>query len=136
MPLSNVITSLVTLKPEEQQLTIRVFTGLTLFDTIQNCVGSVKLTSEAVTPHEEAVLSNISFMEAVHARSYSSIFSTLFSTPDGDDAYRWSEVNELYAGPVADYVLNSSRRWRLRDRPGHRWYPQCVSLGCTPSQKA
>ena len=32
-------------------------------------------------------------MEAVHARSYSSIFSTLCSTPDVDDAYRWSEEN-------------------------------------------
>ncbi|PIN64787.1 ribonucleotide-diphosphate reductase subunit beta, partial [Klebsiella pneumoniae] len=32
------------------------------------------LMADALTPHEEAVLSNISFMEAVHARSYSSIF--------------------------------------------------------------
>jgi ribonucleoside-diphosphate reductase beta chain len=34
-------------------------------------------------------------MEAVHARSYSSIFSTLCLTPDVDDAYRWSEENEF-----------------------------------------
>ncbi len=80
---------------EEKQLTIRVFTGLTLLDTIQNAVGAVKLMDDAVTPHEEAVLSNISFMEAVHARSYSSIFSTLCLTPDVDDAYRWSEENEF-----------------------------------------
>jgi len=66
-----------------------------LLDTIQNGVGSVKLMADAVTPHEEAVLSNISFMEAVHARSYSSIFSTLCLTPDVDDAYRWSEENEF-----------------------------------------
>ncbi len=39
------------------------------------------------SPHEEAVLSNISFMEAVHARSYSSIFSTLCQTKDVDAAY-------------------------------------------------
>lgn len=32
-------------------------------------------------------------MEAVHARSYSSIFSTLCLTSDVDDAYRWSEDN-------------------------------------------
>jgi ribonucleoside-diphosphate reductase beta chain len=51
--------------------------------------------ADSVTPHEEAVLSNISFMEAVHARSYSSIFSTLCLTPDVDDAYRWSEENEF-----------------------------------------
>jgi ribonucleoside-diphosphate reductase beta chain len=86
VPLSNDIPSWATLKPVEQQLTIRVFTGLTLLDTIQNGVGTVKLMADAVTPHEKAVLSNISFMEAVHARSYSSIFSTLCSTPDVDDA--------------------------------------------------
>jgi len=95
VPLSNDIPSWATLRPEEQQLTIRVFTGLTLLDTIQNGVGSVKLMADAVTQHEEAVLSNISFMEAVHARSYSSIFSTLCLTPDVDDAYRWSEENEF-----------------------------------------
>ena len=43
--------------------------------------------SDALTPHEEAVMSNISFMEAVHARSYSSIFSTLCQTKDVDAAY-------------------------------------------------
>ena len=53
-----------------------------------------ELMADAITPHEEAVYSNISFMEAVHARSYSSIFSTLCSTPEVDDAYRWSEENE------------------------------------------
>ncbi len=95
VPLSNDIQSWETLKPQEKQLTIRVFTGLTLLDTIQNAVGAVKLMDDAVTPHEEAVLSNISFMEAVHARSYSSIFSTLCLTPDVDDAYRWSEENEF-----------------------------------------
>ncbi|EOG5601277.1 class 1b ribonucleoside-diphosphate reductase subunit beta [Providencia stuartii] len=93
IPLSNDISSWNTLTAAEQQLTIRVFTGLTLLDTIQNTVGAPSLMSDALTPHEEAVLSNISFMEAVHARSYSSIFSTLCSTSDVDDAYRWSEEN-------------------------------------------
>jgi ribonucleoside-diphosphate reductase beta chain len=95
VPLSNDIPSWATLTPHEQKLTIRVFTGLTLLDTIQNGVGTVRLMGDAQTQHEEAVLSNISFMEAVHARSYSSIFSTLCSTPDVDDAYRWSEENQF-----------------------------------------
>ena len=93
VPLSNDIPSWGTLTAQEQQLTIRVFTGLTLLDTIQNGVGSVRLMGDSRTPHEEAVLSNISFMEAVHARSYSSIFSTLCLTPDVDDAFRWAEEN-------------------------------------------
>jgi ribonucleoside-diphosphate reductase beta chain len=67
---------------------------LTLLDTIQNVIGAPGLMEDAITPHEEAVLSNISFMEAVHARSYSSIFSTLCNTADVDAAYRWSEENE------------------------------------------
>ncbi len=47
--------------------------------------------ADALTPHEEAVLSNISFMEAVHARSYSSIFSTLCHSKEVDAAFAWSE---------------------------------------------
>ena len=74
VPLSNDIPSWATLSAKEKQLTIRVFTGLTLLDTVQNVVGAPTLMKDAVTPHEEAVYSNICFMEAVHARSYSSIF--------------------------------------------------------------
>lgn len=93
VPLSNDIPAWQSLSAAEQQLTIRVFTGLTLLDTIQNIVGAPSLMADSLTPHEEAVLSNISFMEAVHARSYSSIFSTLCQTKDVDAAYAWSEEN-------------------------------------------
>lgn len=93
VPLSNDIPAWQSLTPAQQQLTIRVFTGLTLLDTIQNTVGAPSLMPDSLTPHEEAVMSNISFMEAVHARSYSSIFSTLCQTKDVDTAYAWSEEN-------------------------------------------
>ncbi|MET4058104.1 ribonucleoside-diphosphate reductase beta chain [Pantoea agglomerans] len=93
VPLSNDLPGWQTLDKQQQQLTIRVFTGLTLLDTIQNVIGAPGLMEDAITPHEEAVLSNISFMEAVHARSYSSIFSTLCNTQDVDAAYQWSEEN-------------------------------------------
>ncbi len=69
VPVSNDIPSWNTLTAHEKQLTMRVFTGLTLLDT------------------------NIAFMESVHARSYSNIFSTLCSTAEIDDAFRWSEEN-------------------------------------------
>ena len=94
VPLSNDIQSWSQLTPQEQTLTIRVFTGLTLLDTIQNTVGAPSLLPDALTPHEEAVLTNISFMEAVHARSYSSVFSTLCQTSEVDEAFRWSSENE------------------------------------------
>lgn len=93
VPLSNDVQSWATLHPAERELTIRVFTGLTLLDTVQNTVGAPSMLPDAVTPHEEAVLTNIAFMEAVHARSYSSIFSTLCLTREVDEAFRWSEEN-------------------------------------------
>ncbi|RRZ91058.1 class 1b ribonucleoside-diphosphate reductase subunit beta [Erwinia sp. 198] len=104
IPLSNDIPAWNGLSPQEQQLTIRVYTGLTLLDTIQNTVGAPALMVDALTPHEEAVMSNISFMEAVHARSYSSIFSTLCHTSDVDAAYEWSE-NNIFLQRKADIVL-------------------------------
>jgi ribonucleoside-diphosphate reductase beta chain len=93
VPLSNDIQSWATLTEAEKTLTTRVFTGLTLLDTIQGTVGAVSLIPDALTPHEEAVYTNIAFMESVHAKSYSSIFSTLISSQEIDEAFRWSEEN-------------------------------------------
>lgn len=93
VPLSNDVQSWATLREDERALTIRVFTGLTLLDTVQNSLGAPAMLTDAQTPHEEAVLTNIAFMEAVHARSYSSIFSTLCLTKEVDEAFRWSEEN-------------------------------------------
>ena len=106
VPLSNDIQSWATLTEQEKLLTMRVFTGLTLLDTIQGTVGAVSLIPDAVTPHEEAVYTNIAFMESVHAKSYSSIFSTLASTPEIDAAFRWSIENpnlQKKAKIVMDY---------------------------------
>ena len=111
VPVSNDIPSWGTLTAQEQQLTMRVFTGLTLLATIQGTVGAVSLIPDAITPHEEAVYTNIAFMESVHAKSYSSIFSTLCSTPDIDDAFRWSEENpnlQRKAQIVLDYYNGES----------------------------
>lgn len=104
VPLSNDIPSWATLTDEEKTLTMRVFTGLTMLDTIQGTVGAVSLIPDATTQHEEAVLTNIAFMESVHAKSYSSVFSTLCSTDEIDEAFRWSEENP-YLQKKAETVL-------------------------------
>lgn len=93
VPLSNDLPSWQTLTDIERETTIRVFTGLTLLDTAQATVGAVAMIADAATPHEEAVLTNMAFMESVHAKSYSSIFSTLCSTWEIDAAFDWSEEN-------------------------------------------
>ena len=87
---SNDLPSWSTLSADEKLLTMRVFGGLTLLDTLQYSKGAVSLMNDAVTPHEESVYANIAFMEAVHARSYSNIFSTLCSTQEIDEIFRWT----------------------------------------------
>ena len=94
VPVSNDLPSWKTLTENEKETTMRVFTGLTLLDTIQGTVGAISLLPDSQTLHEEAVYTNIAFMESVHAKSYSNIFMTLASTPMINDAFRWSEENE------------------------------------------
>ena len=94
IPVSNDVTSWRNMTSSEQNATLKVFTGLTVLDTLQGTVGAVSLIPHAVTPQEEAVYTNIAFMESVHAKSYSNIFMTLASTPEIDEAFRWSRENE------------------------------------------
>jgi len=108
VPISNDIQSWSTLRDNEKLLTMRVFTGLTMLDTIQGTVGSMSIIPDARTQHEEAVITNIAFMESVHAKSYSSVFSTLSSTQEIEDAFRWSEDNP-YLQKKAEIVLSYYR---------------------------
>lgn len=111
VPVSNDLPVWRAMSEAEHTLTMRVFTGLTLLDTIQGTVGAVSLIPDALTPHEEAVYTNIAFMESVHAKSYSSIFSTLCSTRQIDEAFSWSEENEYLqrkARIVLDYYEGDS----------------------------
>ena len=132
VPLSNDVPSWKTLTPEEQELTMRVFTGLTLLDTIQGTVGAISLLPDAVTAHEEAVYTNIAFMESVHAKSYSSIFSTLCSTKEIDDAFRWASENE-HLQKKAQIVLEYYTGMTLSRRrlPLPYWSPSCSILAST-----
>lgn len=102
--LSNDLASWDTLSEVEKQTTIRVFTGLTLLDTLQATVGAISLMPDAITPHEEAVYTNIAFMESIHAKSYSSIFSTLCSSAEIEETYRWSREN-VYLQKKASIIL-------------------------------
>jgi ribonucleoside-diphosphate reductase beta chain len=108
VPISNDVQSWSTLRDNEKLLTMRVFTGLTMLDTIQGTVGSMSILPDARTQHEEAVITNIAFMESVHAKSYSSVFSTLTSTEEIENAFRWSEDNP-YLQKKAEIVLGYYR---------------------------
>lgn len=95
IPLSNDLDDWRKLSDVEKDLVGKVFGGLTLLDTMQSEVGMSQLKKDVRTPHEEAVLNNIEFMESVHAKSYSSIFSTLNTKSEIEDIFKWVEENEF-----------------------------------------
>lgn len=94
VPLSQDLKTWNHLSDAEKQLVERVFTGLTTLDTIQGRFGATSLAKDATSLFEESIYGNISFMEFVHAKSYSSIFSTLSNTKAINAAFRWGEENE------------------------------------------
>lgn len=112
IPISNDIQSWKSLSKEQQWATMQVFTGLTFLDTIQGTVGAVSLLPDAVTQIEESVYCNFSFMEAVHAKSYSNIFMTLADTQLINRAFRWGQDNAMLQAKshtILSYYKNNSR---------------------------
>jgi ribonucleoside-diphosphate reductase beta chain len=95
MPVSKDKSDWTKLPDVEKRLVEKVFGGLTMLDTLQSEDGIDALKKDANTQHEIAVLNNIAFMESEHARSYSSIFSTLNTNKEIEDIFRWSEENEF-----------------------------------------
>ncbi|WP_342276550.1 class 1b ribonucleoside-diphosphate reductase subunit beta [Spiroplasma endosymbiont of Nebria brevicollis] len=89
IPVSNDLTSWRTLNPEWQQLITRTFTGLTLLDTIQATIGDTAQIPNSLTDHEQVIYANFAFMVGVHARSYGTIFSTLCSSEQIEEAHEW-----------------------------------------------
>lgn len=73
----------------EKRLVEKVFGGLTLLDTLQSRNGVASLRSGVRTDMEIDVLNQIQWMESEHARSYSSIFSTLNTTKEIRDIFDW-----------------------------------------------
>ncbi|CAI2646409.1 class 1b ribonucleoside-diphosphate reductase subunit beta [Apilactobacillus kunkeei] len=95
IPLSNDLADWRTLDDDHKWLVSHVFGGLTLLDTLQSQDGMAALRKDVATQHETAVLNNIQFMESVHAKSYSSIFSTLNTPDEISEIFDWSDSEEF-----------------------------------------
>lgn len=89
IPVSNDLMSWRTLSVKWQQLITRTFTGLTLLDTIQATIGDTAQIPNSLTDHEQVIYTNFAFMVGVHARSYGTIFSTLCSSEQIEEAHEW-----------------------------------------------
>jgi len=106
IPLSDDKMSWLTLSAAEQQTYMRVLGGLTLLDTVQGGVGMPRILEHVDGLQRKAVLSFMSMMEQIHAKSYSSIFTTLATGEEIDEIFRWVEEHprlQLKAEVIARY---------------------------------
>lgn len=114
IPLSDDKMCWITLDKAEQDVYVKVLAGLTLLDTVQGGVGMPKIQERVDGLQRKAVLGFMGMMEQIHAKSYSSIFTTLVTREEIDALFRWVETHPLLqekAAVIADrYVRIVSPR--------------------------
>ncbi|WP_429841865.1 class 1b ribonucleoside-diphosphate reductase subunit beta [Brevibacillus sp. FIR094] len=93
IPLSDDKMSWMELSATERDTYKKVLGGLTLLDTVQGGVGMPKIMEHVDGLQRKAVLAFMGMMEQIHAKSYSSIFTTLASTEEIDGIFSWVENN-------------------------------------------
>ncbi|MFC4810980.1 class 1b ribonucleoside-diphosphate reductase subunit beta [Paenibacillus sp. GCM10023250] len=93
IPLSDDKMSWIELSAAEREAYMKALGGLTLLDTVQGGVGMPKILEHVEGLQRKAVLGFMGMMEQIHAKSYSSIFTTLASTEEIDAVFRWVEEN-------------------------------------------
>ena len=95
IPLSDDKMCWITLDAPEQETYVKVLAGLTLLDTLQGGVGMPKILERVEGLQRKAVLGFMGMMEQIHAKSYSSIFTTLVSGEEIDRLFRWVEKHPI-----------------------------------------
>jgi len=109
IPLSDDKMSWMMLSEQERELYMKVLGGLTLLDTVQGGVGMPRILEHVEGLQRKAVLGFMGMMEQIHAKSYSSIFTTLASTEEIDGVFRWVENNprlQTKADTIVQYYNN------------------------------
>jgi len=99
------------LSPQERETFGKVLAGLTLLDTEQGGEGMPLLELHTKGLQRKSVLGIMGFMEHVHAKSYSHIFTTLLSNEEIDKLFAW--------------VQNSSTLQKKANTIGH-FYDQLI----------
>lgn len=89
IPLADDKLSWMTLSKEEKQVYEKVLAGLTLLDSVQGSVGMPLLSQHIPSLQAKAVLGFMGAMEHMHAKSYSSIFSTLCTSERIAELFEW-----------------------------------------------
>lgn len=105
-----------TMSEVEHDVFMKALAGLTLLDTEQGGRGMPSIANYTANLQEKAVLTFMAAMEQVHAKSYSTIFTTLTSKQKIDNVFDWVNSNRwiqqkaelidsYYSGVKDDFTL-------------------------------
>ncbi len=83
------------LSPKQKDTYEKILAGLTLLDTVQGGDGMPNIAMKTENLHAKAVFTFQSMMEQMHAKSYSTIFSTLSTSTRIDELFDWVHENEF-----------------------------------------
>lgn len=90
----------------------KVLGGLTLLDTLQSHTGMPKVIDHIDALQNKSVLSFMCMMETIHAKSYSTIFTTVATTAEIDEVFKWVTEN-----PYLQYKANRiDEKYRQLDK--------------------
>lgn len=103
------IDSWHSLSPEMREAYKKVLGGLTLLDTLQSHTGMPKIIDHIDSLQCRSVLSYMCMMETIHAKSYSTIFTTVASTEEINEIFRWVQENQhlQYKAQKIDYYYQA-----------------------------
>lgn len=107
VPVSNDLLDWRKLSDMEREVVKKAVGGLALLDTLQSEEGLYALKKNARTLKERAVLSDFTFMESIHAKTYGTILISLNTFKDIEEIYNWmnndrrmqfkaKKINEIY----------------------------------------
>ncbi|WP_332649568.1 class 1b ribonucleoside-diphosphate reductase subunit beta [Lysinibacillus sp. 54212] len=111
---------------EHQDTYKKVFGGLTLLDTVQTNIGMNEIARFTPDYQEKAVLTVFGAFEAIHAKSYSYIFTTLCTNTEIDEVFDWVKKNEFlqYKATKINEVYTSIKE----DDPESLWKAMFASV--------
>lgn len=94
IPISKDLKTWAKMSPKEQLAYMRVLGGLTLLDTEQGNVGMPMIAQYVPEKQKKAILIFQAAMEEIHAKSYSTIFTTVASAEMINETFEWVKDNK------------------------------------------
>lgn len=104
----------------------KVLGGLTLLDTIQTNIGMNEIARHESNLQEKALYTVFASFEAIHAKSYSYIFTTLCTNSEIDDIFEWVKNNEYlqYKAKLISDIYTGIKK----DEPTSLWKAMFASV--------